>query len=86
MTRFALITEGITDQAVLEYILDGLTEGNAITTALRPQRDATDASRVAEGTFSNWELVFDFLRSDDIIDAVDTNDFVIIQAHRKNHQ
>lgn len=29
MTSFALITEGITDQVVLEYILDGLSSGDA---------------------------------------------------------
>lgn len=28
----------------------------------------------------------DFLQLEDIIDAIDTNDFIIIQAHRKNHQ
>ncbi|MEN9372659.1 MAG: hypothetical protein RIR79_211 [Pseudomonadota bacterium] len=86
MTSFALVTEGITDQAVLEYIVDGLTEGNAITTALRPQRDATDESRMPQGEFGGWEKVLEFLQSEKIIDAVDTNDFVIIQAHRKNHQ
>ena len=79
MTSFALITEGITDQVVLEYILDGLSSGDATTTALRPLRDATDASRVADNEFSGWEKVFDFLKSEDIIDAIDTNDFVIIQ-------
>ena len=79
MTSFALITEGITDQVVLEYILDGLSSGDATTTALRPLRDATDASRVADNEFSGWEKVFDFLKSEDIIDAIDTNDFVVIQ-------
>ena len=79
MTTFALITEGITDQAVLEQILDGLSNGDATITALRPRRDVTDASRVAEDEFSGWEKVFDFLKSEDIIDAIDTNDFVVIQ-------
>lgn len=79
MTTFALITEGITDQAVLEQILDGLSNGDATITALRPRRDVTDASRVAEDEFSGWEKVFEFLQSKDIIKAVDTNDFVIIQ-------
>lgn len=34
---------------------------------------------MADNEFSGWEKVFDFLKSEDIIDAIDTNDFVIIQ-------
>jgi hypothetical protein len=79
MKSFALITEGITDQAVLENILDGLTGGTAITRALRPLRDETDLNRVAKEEFSNWELVLEYLKSEDILDAIQTNDFVVIQ-------
>ena len=53
MTSFALITEGITDQAILENLLDGLTYGAATTKALRPLRDETDMNRVTKGEFSN---------------------------------
>ena len=79
MTTFALITEGITDQVVIENILYGLTKGAAVTREILPKRDATDISRVEKGKFSGWELVFEFLQSEDIIDAIDNNDFVIIQ-------
>lgn len=79
MTSFALITEGITDQAILENILDGLTDGKAITRALRPLRDETDKSRVAEKSFSNWELVLEYIGSESLVDAITTNDYIVIQ-------
>lgn len=80
MTTFALITEGITDQAILENILDCLTDGKAITRALRPLRDETDKKRVAENEFSNWELVFEYLGSEEILNAIQTSDFIVIQV------
>jgi hypothetical protein len=79
MTSFALITEGITDQAILENILDGVSGGKAFTRPLRPLRDETDLNRVAESEFSNWELVLEYLKSDAILDAIQTNDYVVIQ-------
>ena len=79
MTTFALITEGITDQAILENILHGLTNGTAITHAISPQRDATDNSRVALGTFSNWELVLEHVSSNTMLEALQTSDFIVVQ-------
>lgn len=79
MKTFALITEGITDQAILENILGGLTGGTAITRPLRPLRDETDRNRVADKEFSNWELVLEYIKSEEILDAIQTNDFVVIQ-------
>jgi hypothetical protein len=79
MKTFALITEGITDQAILENILDGVSGGTAFTRPLRPLRDETDLNRVAECEFSNWELVLEYLKSDAILDAIQTNDYVVIQ-------
>lgn len=79
MTSFALITEGITDQAIIENILDCLTDGNAVTKSLRPLRDETDRNRVAKNEFSNWELVLEFIKSDEILDAIQTSNFVVIQ-------
>lgn len=78
MKTFALITEGITDQAILENILDGLTGGQAITKCLRPLRDETDKKRVAENEFSNWELVLEYIGSEEILSAIQTSDFVVI--------
>lgn len=80
MTTFALITEGITDQAIIENILDCLTKGEATTNPLRPLRDETDKSRVAENEYSNWELVLEYLSSEDILDAIQTNDFLVVQV------
>jgi hypothetical protein len=79
MTSFALISEGITDQAIIENILDCISEGSAITRALRPLRDETDKSRSAKNEFSKWELVLDYIKSEEMLDAIQTNDFVVIQ-------
>jgi hypothetical protein len=88
MTSIALITEGITDQAFLESVLDGVTLGRATIRPLRPLRDATDQSRVAENEFSNWELVFEYLRSEKILDAIQTSDYIVvhIDSDQCDHQ
>jgi hypothetical protein len=80
MTTFAIISEGITDQAILENIIDCLTNGDGITRPLLPLRDETDKNRVAEKEFSNWELVFEYLASEKILDAIQTNDFIVVQV------
>jgi hypothetical protein len=79
MTTFSLVTEGITDQAILENILDCITSGQAVTKALRPLRDETDKRRVADGEFANWELMLEYLASEEILNAIQTSDFVVIQ-------
>ena len=54
MASFALITEGITDQAVLENILTGLYGEDVEVNPLQPLRDATDTSRVKSDSFAGW--------------------------------
>lgn len=79
MTTFALIAEGLTDVAVIENIIYGLYKDNAQLNPLMPLRDATDTSRDAAGRFSNWELVMQYLSSDQIEEALDNNDYLIVQ-------
>ena len=82
MPSFALITEGITDQVVLEMILEGHYRDRSPVSVnlLQPLRDETDRSRVATGTFANWELVLEYCSNRDHIQAAfEYNDYLIIQ-------
>lgn len=76
MVAFALVTEGITDQAVLESILYGWFDDVEIN-PLNPLRDATDAHRAA--SFSNWEKVLEYCQQDEFKASLQFNEFVIVQ-------
>ncbi len=78
MHTIALITEGVTDQIVLDRLIklvcrskfpDGID-----TNFLQPPLDRTDESR---STFGGWELVLNHCESE-IEDAFIANDFVIV--------
>jgi hypothetical protein len=79
MASFALITEGITDQAVLENILTGLYGDDVELNPLQPLRDATDASRAESNSFGGWEQVLEYCRHEDFNELFMFNDYVIIQ-------
>jgi len=79
MKTYALITEGRTDQAVIENILYGfLGTYDADINWLLPLRDDTDLNR--SENFSNWALVFEYCRSKRFRQALQLNDYVIIQV------
>src|SRR6266496_5303010 len=81
MRTVGLVTEGITDQAVLENMLCGLLGENEIDlNPLRPLRDQTDKTRVAENEFSNWELVFEYCASDTFKQALEFLDLGVIHV------
>jgi hypothetical protein len=80
MISFALVTEGITDQAVLETILCGYYGEEPDINPLQPLRDATDESRQSEGSFGGWEKVFEYCGLGDLQDALAFNDYLIIQV------
>lgn len=78
MPKFGLITEGITDQIVIENILAGYFDNpDIIVNPLQPLRDETDKSLMAN--YGGWTLVFDHCRSDQFQDAFSFNDYIIIQ-------
>lgn len=79
MTTFALITEGITDQIALDAILAGHYQSDDISVReLQPLRDETDKNRQESG--GGWEQVLEYCRhKTNIADALQFNDFVIIQ-------
>jgi hypothetical protein len=76
---FAIIAEGVTDQAVLENILLGYfgdDEGEPVVNHVQPPRDAmAKGSGPAPG---GWTLVFRSLRQGDHRKALQWNDYVVI--------
>lgn len=82
MPIFALITEGLTDQAIIENLLIGHYHdqlGDDIDFIYaQPLRDETDKARQA--SYGGWEQVLEFCSSDeDIFDILARSDFVIVQ-------
>jgi hypothetical protein len=81
MPSFALITEGITDQAVISAIINSYYRGHNAEIALnflQPLRDSTDEAR--EGSFGGWERVLEHCAArEQIIQALTFNDYIVIQ-------
>lgn len=78
MADFALITEGKTDQIVLENILCGyFKDPDLDINWLQPLYDATDKAR--EESFGNWLNVLEYCKSSKLTDALQYNNYVIIQ-------
>lgn len=78
MLSFALVTEGITDQAVLENILCGHYGEEPAINPLQPLRDATDEHR--QGSFGGWEQVLEYCEHGELSEALIFNDYLIIQV------
>lgn len=69
MARFGLITEGITDQIVIEYILAGFYNSPDIQVdALQPLRDETDENLA--GNAGNWHKVFEYCEAKELKEAI----------------
>ena len=78
MASFGLITEGITDQVVIENILYGFFNDKDIpVNPLSPLRDATDENKAASA--SNWIEVFEYCKSSRFKSELFINDYLIIQ-------
>ena len=68
--EFSIISEGVTDQVVLENILFGWTGNkNLSVTRLQPKQDEP----------GNWDKVFKYCQSEDFKGAFAFTDFLIIQ-------
>ena len=62
MPTFALVTEGLTDQIILEQILFGFFDDpDIVINPLQPLRDETDSNRVV--TPGNWHQVLEYCAS-----------------------
>jgi 23S rRNA U2552 (ribose-2'-O)-methylase RlmE/FtsJ len=81
MARFGLITEGITDQIVIEYILAGFYNSPDIQIdPLQPLRDETDENLAKNA--GNWYKVFEYCEAKEFREALIENGddyFLIVQ-------
>jgi len=78
---FALVCEGVTDYAVLKNILIGFFKGQPREprfTQKQPDSDAT--GEVVWQQFGNWENVFRYLREGLHRDALESNEFLVVQV------
>lgn len=86
MTSIALITEGITDQVILDFILTAVYEAledEISVNVIQPLRDATDESR--QGNFGGWEKVLEFCSNANFDEILSYNDLVVIQLDTDVH-
>jgi len=78
MTTFALITEGKTDQIIIENILTGyFNDPDMMINWLLPLRDETDKHRIEN--YSNWFKVFEYCQSVQFKESFQFNDYVVVQ-------
>jgi hypothetical protein len=78
MTNFGLITEGLTDQIVIEYILAGYFQTPNIDVApLQPERDKDNENK--SQNYGGWSQVFAYCQSQSFRDAFPFFDYIIIQ-------
>ncbi len=77
MSTFGIISEGPSDQIVIENILCGyFSNPDLIVRHLQPMHDATDSD---SRKYGGWMRVFEYCRSQYIIEALEQNDYLIIQ-------
>jgi hypothetical protein len=78
MTSFGLITEGPTDQIVIENILSGyFNNPDIIFRPFLPLRDETDKNRVEN--YGGWTRVFEYCGSSKFQEAFQFIDYIIVQ-------
>ena len=77
MISFGLITEGLTDQIVIENILAGFFNSpNIEVTPLQPKRNKDNQNKSQSG---GWTLVFDYCHSKKFQESFRFLDYIIIQ-------
>ncbi|MEG4012031.1 MULTISPECIES: phage tail protein [unclassified Microcoleus] len=77
MIIFGLITEGLTDQIVIEKILAGFFNSQNIeVTPLQPKRNKDNQNKSQSG---GWTLVFDYCHSKKFQESFRFFDYIIIQ-------
>ena len=77
MISFGLVTEGLTDQIVIENILAGYFNSSDLDIRqLQPERDKDNENK---STYGGWTLVFNYCKSRDFQEALQFIDYIIIQ-------
>jgi hypothetical protein len=78
MISFGLITEGLTDQIVIENILAGYFNSPDLDVQpLQPERDKDDENK--SHNYGGWTLVFDYCKSNIFRESFQSNEYIIIQ-------
>ena len=78
MISFRLITEGLTEQIVIENILAGYFKNpDLYIRPLQPERDKKDENKFKG--YGSWSQVFTYCRLKDFQEAFQFNDYIIIQ-------
>lgn len=79
MPTFALISEGVTDQAVLERLIDDICserfDDEVYVNPIQPVRDETDSHTAPH---AGWGLVLEACTEKSAL-ALDANDFLVVQ-------
>jgi hypothetical protein len=79
MKSLGLISEGITDEVVINNILVGYLNTNDVDiTTLTPVRDETDQNRIAEGEGGGWHAVMEYVKSSKFNEAFAFLDYIIL--------
>ena len=77
MISFGLITEGLTDQIVIENILAGYFNSPDLDIRqLQPERDKDNENK---SKYGGWTLVFNYCKSRNFQEALQFIDYIIIQ-------
>src|SRR5256885_16999826 len=78
MTTIGLITEGVTDQKVIQAILDGFFDPEDVEIRpFLPIYDSTSQHQVE--SYSNWQLVLDYCSSQRFREALPFVDYLVVQ-------
>jgi len=77
MISFGLVTEGLTDQIVIENILAGYF--NCPDLDIRQLQPEKDKDNENKSTYGGWTLVFKYCKSRDFQEAFQFIDYIIIQ-------
>ncbi len=78
MVTFGLVTEGITDQIIIEHILTGFYDSDDVfISELQPRRDEQNEDKAT--THGSWDKVFKYCKSEDFRAALmSTRDLFVI--------
>jgi len=83
MAKFGLVTEGITDQIVIENILCGFYKDyedlDEEIYPLEPPRDETDTKQAYSEFGTGWSAIFNYLSEERFRDDVLNSEYIIIQ-------
>jgi len=76
---FGIISEGPTDQIIIENILVGYFNDYDLPARIKYLQPLNDATDDDIRKYGGWKNVFEYCQSDYLIDAFEQNDYIVIQ-------